>query len=253
MTCLYTFKHRDCVSWKCPPYAVNISSGECVMIDFINFESINFSQFFDSVKVRSGTESRYHLVTVYYKVMFYMLTMLMKFSFVPQNFFRFFFQDQDQDQDQDFTIKINNKSYALCSKDTHQFLCRFAKFLSKSKSCSKSGSWFYFEFQYQIYISYMEDTEQIFFGSANSFECYCVHSKSPRTAIHPDRHEDRQTDGNFFSCFVFWDIQNMNIYQKEIFFYFLISYGVCKKREYCFSLMRLQYFLFLHTPYVMWK
>ena len=46
-----------------------------------------------------------------------MLMMLMKFSFVPQNFFRFFFLDQDQDQD--FTIKINNKRYALCFKDTH--------------------------------------------------------------------------------------------------------------------------------------
>ena len=38
--------------------------------------------------------------------------MLMKFSFVPQNFFRFFFQDQDQDHDenQDFTIELIEKS-----------------------------------------------------------------------------------------------------------------------------------------------
>ena len=59
-----------------------------------------------------------------------MLMMVMKFSFVPQNFFRFFFQDQDQDQD--FTIKINNRSYALCFKDTDQIWYRSAKFFFKS-------------------------------------------------------------------------------------------------------------------------
>ena len=109
-----------------------------------------------------------------------MLMMLMKFSFVPQNFFRFFFL---HDQDPDFMIKIHNKSYALCSKDTHQIWCRSAKFLSKSKSCwgSGSGSWFYFGFKYQTYILYVEDTRQILFGSANSFESYCVHSQDPRT------------------------------------------------------------------------
>ena len=85
------------------------------MIDLNNFQSINLSQFFDSVKFRSESGSGYHLVIVYYKVMFYMSMMLMKYSFVSQNFKKFFFQDQDQD----FTIKINNKSYALCSKDTH--------------------------------------------------------------------------------------------------------------------------------------
>ena len=55
-----------------------------------------------------------------------MLMMLMKFRFVPQNFFRFFFF-QNQDQDQVFNIKINNKSYALCFKNTHQIWCRSAK------------------------------------------------------------------------------------------------------------------------------
>ena len=59
---------------------------------------------------------------------------------------------------------------------------------------SGSGSWYYFGFQYQTYISYIEDTHQILFGSANSFESECVHMKSPRTYVHPDRHPDRQTD-----------------------------------------------------------
>ena len=72
------------------------------MIDLKNFQLINLSQFFDSVKIRSRSGSGYHLVIDYYKVIFYMLMMLMKFSFVPQHFFRFFFQDQDQD----FNIKI---------------------------------------------------------------------------------------------------------------------------------------------------
>ena len=66
---------------------------------------------------------------------------------------------------------------------------------------------FYFGFQYQTYISYIEDTHQILFGSANSFESYCVHIKSPRTARHPDGKTDRQTDGRtdgiFLACFVF--------------------------------------------------
>ena len=35
--------------------------------------------------------------------------------------------------------------------------------------------------QDQTYISYIEDTHQILFGSASSFESYCVHMKSPRT------------------------------------------------------------------------
>ena len=53
------------------------------MIDLNNVQSINLSQFFDAVKFRSG----YHLVIDLYIVMFYMLMILMKFSFVPQNFF----------------------------------------------------------------------------------------------------------------------------------------------------------------------
>ena len=59
------------------------------MIDLNNFQSINLSQFFDSVKFWSG--SGYHLVMDYYKVMFYMLMMLMKLIIVPQIFFRFLF------------------------------------------------------------------------------------------------------------------------------------------------------------------
>ena len=53
-----------------------------------------------------------------------MLMMLMKFSFVPQTFFRIFFF-----QDQDFTIKFIGESYSLYAKDIHQIWYRFAKFL----------------------------------------------------------------------------------------------------------------------------
>ena len=59
------------------------------MIDLKNVQSINLSQFFDSVKFRSG--SGYHLVINFCIVMFCMLMILMKFSFVPQTFFRIFF------------------------------------------------------------------------------------------------------------------------------------------------------------------
>ena len=160
----------------------------------------------------------------------------MKFSFVPQHFFRFFFQDQDQDQDS--TSKIDNKSYALCFKDTHQIWCHSAKFLSKSKSCSRwgsgSGSWFYFELQYQIYISYIEDTHQILFGSANSFESYCVHSKSPRTYVQPDIQTDRQTDGNFFllvlSCNIY---KTWTFIKRREFFFFTRTITILSLFTYC--------------------
>ena len=56
---------------------------------------------------------------------------LMKVSFVPQTFFRIFFQDQDQDheQDQDFTMKFIGEIYSSYAKDIHQIWCRSAKFL----------------------------------------------------------------------------------------------------------------------------
>ena len=97
-------------------------------------------------------------------------------------------------------MKFIGKSYSLYAKDIHQIWCRSAKFLWKSKFCSESGSgsWYYFGFQYQTYISYIEDTHQILFGSAHSFESYCVHMKSPRTYVHPDRQTDRRTDRRKF-------------------------------------------------------
>ena len=149
-------------------------------------------------------------------------------------------QDQDHDQDQDCTMKFIGESYSSYARDIQQIWCRSAKFLWKSKFCSGSGSgsgsWYYFGFQYQTYISYIEDTHQILFGSANSFASYCVHMKSPRTYVHPDRQTDRR---KFFSLLL-----SFNIYKTWIFI---------KRRNFFFSLMRLQYFLFLHTPYVMRK
>ena len=87
-------------------------------------------------------------------------------------------------------MKFIEESYSLYAKDIHQIWCRSVK-LWKSKFCSESGSgsgsWYYCGFQYQTYISYIEDTHQILFRSANSFKSYCVHMKSPRTYVHPDR------------------------------------------------------------------
>ena len=89
-------------------------------------------------------------------------------------------------------MKFIGKRCSLYTKGIHQIWCRSAKFLWKLKfsSGSGSGSWFHFQFQYQTYISYTEDTHQILFGSANSFESYCVHSKSSRT----DKQTDSQAD-----------------------------------------------------------
>ena len=59
------------------------------MIDLNNIQSINLSQFFDSVKFRSG--SGYYLVIDLCIVIFYMLMILMKLSFFLQTCFRIFF------------------------------------------------------------------------------------------------------------------------------------------------------------------
>ena len=83
------------------------------MIDLNNVQSINLSQFFDSIKFRSGSVSGYRLVIDFCIVMFYMLMILMKFSFVPQTFLRIFFYDQDQD----FTMKFIEESYSSYAKD----------------------------------------------------------------------------------------------------------------------------------------
>ena len=135
-------------------------------------------------------------------------------------------------------MKFIGESYSLYAKDIHQIWCRSAKFLWQSKFCSESGSgsgsWYYFGFQYRTYISYIEDTHQIFFGSANSFKSYCVHMKSPRTYVHPDR----QTYGNFF----------VSTWKVHVRFEHL-----SKGENFFLSLMRLWYFIFLHTPYVIRK
>ena len=121
-------------------------------------------------------------------------------------------------------MKFIRESYSLYAKDIHQIWCRSAKFLWKSKFCSESGSgsgsWYYCGFQYQTYISYIEDTHQILFESANSFESYCVHMKSPRTPTYSQT--DRQTDGIFF-----WLVLSSKTYK---------SWTFVKKREFFFHL-----------------
>ena len=134
----------------------------------------------------------------------------MKFSFVPQTFFRIFF--------------LGSGSGSWPGSGFHYEI---------------HSSWYYFEFQYQTYISYIQDTHQILFGSANSFESYCVHMKSPRTYSQTTGQTDRQTDGNFFLL-----VLSSKTYKTWTF---------VKRREFFFSLMPLQYFLFWHTPYVMRK
>ena len=61
------------------------------MIDLNNFQSINLSQFSDSVEFRSGSGSGYHLVIDFCIVIFHMLMILMKCIFVLRTFFRICF------------------------------------------------------------------------------------------------------------------------------------------------------------------
>ena len=143
-------------------------------------------------------------------------------------------------------MKFIGKSYSLYTKDIHPVWCRSAKFLWKSKFCSRSGfgsgSWYYFGFQYQTYISYIEDTHQIFFGYANSFESYCVHMKSLRTYVHPDIQTDtqidRQTEIFFCSFCLLTYIKHEHSSKGENFFFFthaitilsLFTYSVCDEK-----------------------
>ena len=84
----------------------------------------------------------------------------------------------------------------------------------------------------------MEDTHQILFGSANSFKSYCVHMKSPRTYVQPDRQTDRQTK-IFLGMFCLLRHKNHKHLSKgENFFFFthaitilsLFTYSVCDEK-----------------------
>ena len=143
-------------------------------------------------------------------------------------------------------MKFIRESYSSYAKDIQKIWCRSAKFLWKSKffseSGSGSGSWYYFGFRYQTYISYMEDTHPILFGSVNSFKSYCVHMKSPRTYVHPDIQTDRQTDRRpeiFFCLFCLLRHTNHKHLSKgENFFFFthaitilsFFTYSVCDEK-----------------------
>ena len=183
-----------------------------------------------------------------------MLMMLMKFSFVSQHFFKFFFRIRIR-----FLISKSFEKVMLCVLiQTHQTWCRSAKFLSKSKSCSRSGSgswsWFYFGFQYQTYISYIKDTHQILFGSANSFESYCVHSKILRTHGQTDRRTDI-----FFACCVLRHTKHEHSSKGKNFFhscdYNIFSfYILCMWWEKVLEVLKIQvlqmHFHWKYTPFL---
>ena len=85
------------------------------------------------------------------------------------------------------------------------------------------------------YISYIEDTHQILFGSANFFESYCVHSQNPRTYSQTTRQTDRRKFFLLVLCSK--HIQNMIIHQKKIFFFThaitifsLFTYFICDEK-----------------------
>ena len=136
--------------------------------------------------------------------MFHMLMMLMKFSFVPQHFFRFFF----------FMIRIRTKM-SLSKSIKKVMLCvlkiplKFSvipqSFFQNQNPFQDQDHDFTSDFNTRPTISYIEETHQILCGSANSFESYCVHMKRPRAYVQPDIQPTRQTDRRkfFFARFVF--------------------------------------------------
>ena len=79
----------------------------------------------------------------------------------------------------------------------------------------------------------MEDTHRILFGSANSFKSYRVHMKSPRTYVHPDIQTDRRKF--ILACFVFEDMQVMNICQQARIFFF----HSCDYNTFSFYILRM--------------
>ena len=107
--------------------------------------------------------------------------------------------DRTREKDKESRIALHTRNAAISTKLGEKIY--FVRFLTIWHCWS--GSWFYFGFQYQPYISYIVDTRQILFGSANSFESYCVHSQNSRTYSQTTRQIDRQTRGIFFACFVF--------------------------------------------------
>ena len=132
-------------------------------------------------------------------------------------------------------MKFIGTSYSLYTKDIHRIWCRSAKFCENQNSVQDQNldQEFYFRFQYQTYISYIEDTHQILFGSANSFESYCVHMNSPRTYSQTDIQTYKQTDGNFF-----WLVLSSKTYKswtfvkrREFFFFTFSSHTEYVKRE----------------------
>ena len=79
---------------------------------------------------------------------------------------------------------------------------------------------------------YIEDTHQIFFGSANSFERYCVHMKRPRTYSQTTR----QTDRWIFYLLVLSSKTRTFVKRREFFFTHsitilsLFTYSVCDEK-----------------------
>ena len=84
----------------------------------------------------------------------------------------------------------------------------------------------------------MEDTHQILFGSANSFKRYCVHMKSPRTYVHPDRQTDRRTDRRKFFLDLFCLLRHKNhkhLSKGKNFFFF----HSCDYNTFSFYILRM--------------
>ena len=188
------------------------------MIDSNNVQSINLSQFFDSVKFRSG--SGYHSVIDFCIVMFYMLMILMKFSFVLlvsfllvsllvfSEFFLFKVRIRIMSS---IRISIWNsleKVILYMLKISTKFGVAPQSFCENQNSVQNQDQ----DQDHDITLDFntrptfhTEKTPTKFFlDSLLLRKLFCPHEKS--TYVRRSRHQDRQTDRQteiFFACFVF--------------------------------------------------
>ena len=125
-----------------------------------------------------------------------MLMVLMKFSFVPQHFFRFFFLDQgqDHDQDQDFTEEFIKKVMLYILKIVTKFGVPLQSFCGNQNSSQDQD-------QDQDHYFTLDFNTRPTFHTSKTPTKFCLDSLTPskvivstariyvRTARRPDRRE----------------------------------------------------------------
>ena len=173
--------------------------------------------------------------------MFYMLMILIKFSFVTQTFFRIFFFFRIMCRIRISLWNSLEKVILYMLKISTEFGVAPQSFCENQNSVQNQD-------QDQDHDITLDFNTRSTFHTWKTPTKFCLDPLTPSkvivstwkvhvpTYIQTDRQTDRRT---FFCLFCFLRHENHEHLWKGQFFFF--------------SLMRLQYFLFLHTPYVMRK